>query len=535
VKLITRNQIEKSLHQGAGCVLLIFAFFHVFYLIADENVLIQKNIVFPFVTNEALIISVTIFEFLVAIICFKYAAHNATNVAILLFVGVIIWYRWAFYFTGGRDCNCTGMLGRVLHLNKNTENAIPIVALVFLFASTWLWLYKLVFGKLAGKIRMMIIGLAIVSCIPLHAQQNIEIQGIYTIEGINRALHAPIKESQRQVYFIATLSDNNWSINVQGVGPNGSNTWETLTYDGTNTYYTCPFADVFANSPSETNEFFTSIMPGESFDVEVISSLDIYFPWMVFGLSSQAVEKAKDHSMPLPWRQPRGNPLNFGYKWDVTASDDNHFIKDCTIVRDQSLDLDDEKELLRPGIDYPSSLAEKLSLIKRIQIRRDIPSGFIAAHYICNSWIITNQMSIPSTATIYRYEYSPSHEYAISPAYQATLEVTNITMRPFSALLQAPMAVTRVYDYRYRTNNISRIFSSADYLLQSNDAWKGPNDKVLLQKASDWLKHGRKYDDLSKEKNYFAWIILIFMFAPILIYIVLKVKNNKKPSKKTKI
>jgi hypothetical protein len=370
--------------------------------------------------------------------------------------------------------------------------------------------------------------LAIVSCVPLHAQQNIEIQGIYTIEGINRALHVPIKGSERQVYFIATLSGNNWSISAHGVNLDGSNTWETLTYDGANTYYICPFADVFANSSPESAQLFASTMPGESFDVEVASYLDIYFPWMVFGLSPQTVEKAKDHSMPLPWRQPRTNPLDFGFKWDVTASDDGRFIKDCKIVRDQSLDLDDEKELLRPNIDYPSTLAEKLTYIRAIQIRREIPSSFIAAHYICNSWIVTNQMSIPGTAIIYRYEYSQSPKYATSPAYQATLEVTNVTMRPFATLLQAPTASTLVYDYRYRTNNISRIYSSADYLLQSNEAWKGPNDKVLLQKASAWLKHGRKYNDLSKERNYVAWIILFFMFAPILIYFLLKVKKPMK-------
>ena len=155
-------------------------------------------------------------------------------------------------------------------------------------------------------------------------------------------------------------------------------------YDGTNTYYTCPFADYFANPSSGPGQLFASTMSDDRFDVEVASDLDIYFPWMAFGLQPQVVDEAKDHSMPLPWRQPRINPLDFGFRWNVTASDDGHFIKDCKIVRDQSLDLEDEEELLRPGFDYPSTLADKLECIQRIQLRRQIPSGFIAAHYICN-------------------------------------------------------------------------------------------------------------------------------------------------------
>jgi len=525
-------KLEKCLHWCAGLVLLLFAISHILYLLKNvEPTLLGENIVFPFITNKTLVIIVTLFEISVAACCFIYTATNVANLGILAFIAIISWYRWAFYFTGGRHCDCMGILGRVLHLNRTVESIIPIIALVCLFTATTPWIYKLWRRHLNKIIQLIVIGLgtSVFSGSTLFAQQNIELQGNYIIKNINYNTKVAIPGEDRIILFTATLCEDKWKIVVSGTNA-GVGTSENLTYDGTNTCFTGKYSDYFADPSTESNQLFTSIVPSEIINLEIASNLGIDFPWIVFGLSPNAIEKVQQQSIPLPWLYPRMNPMAYGFRWSVASSVDSRFIKECKIIRDRSLDLKDEQELSRPEFDFPTTLAAKLDYTRRLQIRKQVLTGHVVASYNCYEWIHTNQLTMPKKATLYRYSYNPAPKYDGTPVYEYDLEVTNIVISPEpnnSPVLQLPAALTMVYDYRYRTSDTERIFVSASYLLHSNESWKSSKDEDLLKQASVWMEHGRKKNEFSKERNYVAWILLVAILAPIPIFLLIYKKTNK--------
>ena len=133
--------LAKGLHVIAGILLLSYSLSHFGFLtIRDANHSLS-NTVLPFLHNRTVYLFAGLFELLTALLCFTMKGRSYTNIVILTFVAVIVWYRWAFYFTGGAYCGCLGLFGLLMHLTKSQEAIIPKITLCLLFLTTLPWIY----------------------------------------------------------------------------------------------------------------------------------------------------------------------------------------------------------------------------------------------------------------------------------------------------------------------------------------------------------------------------------------------------------
>ena len=98
-----------------------------------------------------------LFEAATGLLCLRFRGRDAANIVILTFVGVILWYRWAFYYTGGTQCSCLGILGRLLHLSKTQEKVLPILALIVLTMTTLPWLIRICFRRSSKSASLILV------------------------------------------------------------------------------------------------------------------------------------------------------------------------------------------------------------------------------------------------------------------------------------------------------------------------------------------------------------------------------------------
>jgi hypothetical protein len=181
----------------------------------------------------------------------------------------------------------------------------------------------------------------------------------------------------------------------------------------------------------------------------------------------------------------------------------------CQVVRDTSLDLDNEKsELLRPEMLYPSTLVERNRDRESLLTRKETPDGFVIARYKCTDWYRTNGLVIPAASELTIGNYTGSGTRYRGHIFKLTATAISLTNIGHE-LLPNPILPTYVNDYRYRRSGNSRIFRRAEYTLRPGDSWKSGNDPALLGQAEEWLKNGRRYDDYGISwRNILVWSIL---------------------------
>jgi hypothetical protein len=512
-------------HVFAGAILMIFTLLHLAYL-KTEGGLDAQNPVFPFLNDRTMVLLAAAAEGTTALICFRFRGRSLTNLIILSFVATICWYRWAFHFTGGTDCHCLGILGRLLHLSSATERAVPIAALVLIGLTTVPWLLRLSPKVLRSSLAITCLAYLLAASPPAEAQ-SLELGGKYETSNCNVSNGQPIQVTAQHFSFAVVLSSNAWSIAVTNL--NDSSQWEQLVFDSTNTYALTSYTNHFG--AISTNTLFAAITPSGVYKPAVNSFVHVYVPWLAFGLSPDTIERTPKGSLPLPWLVARLNPGAFGYEWIATASADRRLTKDLQIVRSTSLDLPDEKqELLRHDMDYPLTLADRRYYIDQLRTRRFTRNGFVAAKYSCTNWLETNNVSVPMLAQFKCYTYHPKR--TLEPFFQATLQTTRVIVHDHAlAVLPTPMEPVQVHDYRYKTSNATRIYAFADYALRAGAPWKPDDDPFLLSQAANWLQRGPRYDAFSMRKNLVAWLVLMAVMMPPLIALLIRKKNQtKKPS-----
>src|ERR1700734_1372770 len=140
------DTVSVYFHGLAALLLLLFSVSHFADLIMGGVFYDAVNPVFTFLTNRTVFFLAGTLEMITAICCWKYRGQDLTNVAILTFIGIILWYRWSFHYVGGYRCNCAGLFGKLFHISKIKENMIPVIALILLTISTVPWMIR-VFGK----------------------------------------------------------------------------------------------------------------------------------------------------------------------------------------------------------------------------------------------------------------------------------------------------------------------------------------------------------------------------------------------------
>jgi hypothetical protein len=401
--------------------------------------------------------------------------------------------------------------------------------------------------KILGIITFLILAIQL-----SHSEQVITVQGHYAETNYNLAgkpSMIPVgvgsvadggEENMAgflNVSFVATLGKNTWRI----CATNQANEWETLTYDGTNTYLLTSFkgrVDPRPNTnfwaPKSGAISFGTVNAGNRYSAPGTSYVEMFFPWIVYGLPPRDVSSG----MPLPWGNYDVSLRDYGWRWNVTPSADERFIEAFKVVRDTSLDLVYKDEFLRPTFRYPGTMQEFDMAQRTLEWRKASPNGNVEAVYTVNEWYKTNNLAVPASV-----EFEGYIIYAGSTNTfrwnDTVLKLDQISIDEDTIKVPALVGATYVRDFRYTRRSESRIFPFAAYT--QSGAWKSGNDPELLAQRDDYLKHGPKYGDyglpsdllkLGQENRLvLAWALLalvqVVAIAMITIFILTKTKNKQ--------
>ena len=478
------NKTESFLHCLAGIVLLLFAASHFAFLGIRDPSQDFHNTVFPILTNWRVFFLAAVFELLTGFVCLTQRDSAMVNAVILTFVGIMCWYRWAFYYTGGTNCGCLGFLARLLHLSKTQEKVIPVVTLLFLVLTTLPWAYRHL-RQLGLKFvqRMPLIATMLFAYSASSGELRIEIQGDVDMQDYNPGTGIPYPKQASHSSFRVILSGPALSLCI--TNKERRDWWAQFVYDGTNSYTLQPPGGSFGdtNSLPETDTIAASIEPSPRLMSREPDPIALHMLWYTYALSRKAIStnKAGVVAVPLAGSLPRENPGAYGYRWDIDFSDDGRFPRSFEVIRDQTLDLSSEKEeMLRPELDYPETLGSYNEYLSNLQHRRSLPSGWVKARFSCVDWYRTNGVIIPIGSICEAHLYSTKPP--IRPWREIKLTATDVVSRDSTeSLVPQITAATHVTDYRYKRANESRIFAFAEYDLRPGEHWKAGDDLSLLE------------------------------------------------------
>jgi hypothetical protein len=342
---------------------------------------------------------------------------------------------------------------------------------------------------------------------------------------------APYVASFVDVGFVATLGKNTWKI----CATNQAHEWETLVYDGTDTYILMPFKshvkpDGSFWSPKSEAVSFGAVNAGNHYSQPSASYIRMFFPWIVYGLHPRDVSP----DMPVSWDNYALSLRGYGWRWDVTPSADGRFIEAFKVVRDTSLDLSYKDEFLRPTLIYPETIDQFNMVRDTLMWRKMFPNGTLEAVYTVNSWYRTNNLAVPASAEFKKYIYAGPTNTVLKA--DMVLKLDQISVNEDAIKVPALAESTYVRDFRYRRKNESRIYPFAAYT--QSGAWKSGSDPELLAQMNDYLKHGHKYGDYGlssqllklEEKNrlLLTWgLLALVQVAAITIFFLTRTKNKQ--------
>jgi hypothetical protein len=526
-KIGLRPPVSICLHSIAAILLCLFGLSHIGFLTINDIYHDLPNAVFPFLTNWTLYLITAILELSTGVLCWKMRGFHSTNIVILTFVGVILFYRWAFRFTGGTECGCTGLLGRLLHISKSHEAAVSRTALIILVLTTIPWICSL-FKRLHKRFYRSTIAILALSAYQMVGANTIEIHGLLDTSEYNPQTGVAYTNQQTHSTFVVTICDNQYKICLTN---SDDASWFEFVYDGTNSYTFNSLRNLSNFETEDTNaDLAVTIEPSARY-LPAVWDNGGSVVWIAYGLKPEFLHTNKNGlvDIPLPGYVPRRNPGEFGWKWLISFTPDGRFVSDCQVIRDKSLDIDTEKEFLRFEMDYPETVGNYNKYMVDLRTRQNYPNGYLKESYRCLEWYNTNGISIPKKS---KFEANLSPYFTEHPWHVADIEATGIVVREGSErILPGISNLTIVHDYRYKRSNKTRIFRYAEYTLKSGDSWKSDNDPELLAKASDWLIHGKKYNTFGEEnKRTIVWSLLVLLtMIPIMamLWEISKTKRNK--------
>jgi hypothetical protein len=529
-----RHTVSMLLHMLAAIILMLFAASHFAFLTIHNLDHKLQNPVFPFLSNGTTYAFAGVLEFTTALVCLGWRGKGPANVVILIFVGVILWYRWAFHYTGGAECNCLGYLGRLLHINKSAERIIPMLALLFLGMTTLPWL-RCLFARVTPKRVgcLMVLSILTLSVVRVRAEQTIEVQGLIDVTVWDPQHNHEHAHTHSRGRFLAAISDHKWTISATNLENNVY--WARLAYDGTNSYASEPYGgNLWFNILPQSNTVSTSICPGPFFFPEDGDWLGLAVIWTTYCLSSETIAYATTNgvtTIPAPWWAPRISEQGYGYKWVINPANDE-FAEDLKVVRDISLDLAPNQELLRWDLNYPEKVGDRNGLNQDLAIRTLRQNGFVDASYHCTDWYQTNGMSIPRASEFYCYTLNAMTRKPYPfPSYKGYLTTDEVTLLgDTDPGLPPPSRGTLVRDYRFKRMNKTRVYNYAQYRLEVGDAWRPDRDPSLLAQAEEGLKNGTRIGAIATPRNILVWLfLLVLLSAPVALYHLVerKQKTNK--------
>jgi hypothetical protein len=534
------GEVVAGLHGFAGVLLVVFSFSHLFVLTVQDSQLYLASLVFPFTTNWTVYVLAATLEFTVAVICLKNKGSDGAYCALLVFVVLMVWYRWALSFTSGSGtrCHCLGVLGSVLHLSQRQEESIPIAVLLVFSLITGPWF----FIRLIGWLRRGRIPIKSIACAaalawftPLsynaYGQWTIQVTGQYEFYHCNSATGEVDPGQTVKATFAFTLSGNAWSICATNVAANHGKPvltpWECLIHDGTDTFTLTPGV---TDLRGKYYPIRATIYRGPFFLRDYDEDLDLEILYLTYGLRPTAILLNTNAivEIPLPWFASRSKPLAYGAQWNIIPSQDGMFMSECQVVANTNLDLRQTLEALRPTFTYPCNLETWNRFVEVLGYRRILyPHGFVQSTYKCLQWFHTNHFLVPVASEESRHQSEYRSEY---PFARGRVTGASVALRTgFERLLpnSAP-AETLVSDYRYRTNDGRRLLPFLEYVIPAGGEWRSSADPLLARKAQIALMSGIRYDfAYSKRRSYFTWLLCALLVVPVLV-ILRKIKIDQK-------
>ncbi len=528
--------IEGLGHMLSSVLLLLFAISHFAAFTLNRPSQHSLNPVFPFVTNQTMYLAAGVFELVTSLVCYLGKGRKAARSAVMVFVVVMVWYRWAYYYTGGNgSCDCLGVWGSVLHLTKTQERIMPIIALVLLTLTMLPFLVcKFFLGRELGKpdavnlVRVFVLLMSVAANSALGGQ-TIEVTGRYDTERRNPRTGIVHTNLSRHVAFAFKMSGSGWSIyatNLDNSGVGLKTPWEGLIYDGDETYTFLPIGNEIGSN-SRSNDIKATISPGPIFLRDYDEWIDFDVIWLAYGMCPKllSTNQAGSYEIPLPWTHSRISAHAHGFEWKITSTAEGRFVEACQVVRNTNLDLTLDEEMIRPGMKVPNSiLAARNSFQQALESRRSIPHGFVVARYACAEWFTTNGITIPKNSEQLRYS-----ELFPYPAFQARVSAHTLVVRNVDD--QLVPSVTRsisVEDYRFRRASSNDVSASIRYILSPRSSWKRADNPDLAQQAERDLKLMKAFNrgESSNRKSIFAWSLLALVIVPFVI-MQLRKKTNQ--------
>ncbi len=356
------------------------------------------------------------------------------------------------------------------------------------------------------------------------AGQVIDVQGHY-VKTLYR-YGKPTSESLRVTFFI-TLSTN--ACGIWATNMDDASVWETVVYDGTNTYLLTPIA---GHSPQGASgaTLCGLVDPGRQYYTMGISFLDTYIPWITYCLRPSDVTPHM-HTPGVNWRS---DVNTYGWRWkEVVISSDGRFLQGFVIVRDSSLDLNGKSELLRTNLEYPRTIDDFQNQNQYLAYRKSIPDGWVGRTYICEQWYETNGYTIPLSAEFKHYAFSGGKTLLTD---SIIIQADTISVSEEATNSAPPLAEkTYVRDYRYTRRNESRMFPYAEYV--GSGSWKPDNDPELLAQANRYMKYGPTFGDFGVVSKFFSpqggrliviWLSLLLVNVTVIVILVRnKLKKHK--------
>jgi hypothetical protein len=534
---ISLADVSIALHYLAALILSLFSASHFAFLAIQDQSHGFPNPVFPFLSNRALYTLAAVFEIAAALFCFKWRGQTRAHAVILLFTATMIWYGWAFAYTGGTNCGCLGLLGPLVPIDRQQEKAIRIVTLIVLTLTA----APGIFGALraaasrTGRAIGIVLGFVVgsVPVVGFAAEQTIEVRGIVHAANYNPHTGQVHSETDARSSFVAVISGSSWKVSVTNEQRPGLMWWAERFYDGTNTYVFKPASGSFwRTNPPQGGLRLATISPSENAITMDGDPLGAALVSLTYGLSPKSLKPNSKGfiEMPLPWTSTRNNPDVFGFKWVLDVSEGDRFLREFRVYRESALDMSLREEMLRWELDYPESVAEFNAYQQMLANRMASPS-YLRAHYKCTEWLQTNGLSIPKISRLEVFHLQPSN----NPARIFKLEAKEFLISDRAEKFIPQITTdTKVFDYRYKKADSEQIFKYAEYTLNPGEPLKAGNDPLLLATAEDWLKNGRKFTVFAESgKRRVTWLVLLVLFIPALIMLLKKTKPNQQTKENT--
>lgn len=512
------------LHLLAALALVVLALMKAVALVNNPPAGFLQSTVFPFMKNVVLYWASIVLDVAAAAICVKQRGRDGADFSLLLFAGLMLWYKSAVYFTGGSEqgSGCLGALTSFPGLTESQENDASLGVLILLVFCT----LPRVSSAAADAFRLARRSTAVLSLLYLLGGsalgETVEIRGTYRYQNYNAETGKPFTNAiggirqWGEFTFEVLLTRKGFQISVTNSEDAGL--WTQLVFDGTNMFTMAPYEPPFV-LPGETrsNTIFATVSKGNLYLPYVGDWARAAIPWITYALrpSEARTNQSGLVDIPLPWETPRRKLLAYGWRWEIVPATDSRFIAYCRIVRDVRLDFPQSAELLRPEFNYPEDITAKNLRLASLRDRKQIRAGFVDTIYECKEWYKTNGLTLPVRSEFIRF--LSGYQF---PPMRATLTALKIHLRQEDLPLNLETGTLRVVqDYRYKRIGNGRIFRYGEYTLTPGQSWKGPNEPELLQQAEHHLKYGKKYRHYDYSFRLFsAWALgVVVLISPLVL------------------